>query len=162
MTTLKRSLALLMALLMIGASFVACGKEEKEIDIYFIAGQSNANGTTKITNGDEIYADFPELKQGTTNVLYAGNARSDKDGKAVDRKFDWQGVTLGLGYTSGRMGPEVGMAKELMSYYNEESGNPAEAEVIVAKNRSGSTGTVKLGWQGEFTKFSNIDYVHEE
>ena len=48
------------------------------------------------------------------------------------------------------------------AYYNEESGNPAEAEVIVAKNRSGSTGTVKLGWQGEFTKFSNIDYVHEE
>ena len=48
------------------------------------------------------------------------------------------------------------------AYYNEENGNPAEAEVIVAKNRSGSTGTVKLGWQGEFTKFSNIDYVHEE
>lgn len=47
-------------------------------------------------------------------------------------------------------------------YYNEESGNPNEAEVIIAKNRSGSTGTVKLGWQGEFTKFSNIDYYHDE
>lgn len=48
------------------------------------------------------------------------------------------------------------------AYYNKENGNPNEAEVIVAKNRSGNVGTVKLGWQGEFTKFSNIDFVHEE
>lgn len=48
------------------------------------------------------------------------------------------------------------------AYYNKENGNPAEAEVIVAKNRNGSVGTVKLGWQGEFTKFSNIDYHHQE
>lgn len=47
------------------------------------------------------------------------------------------------------------------SYYNKEA-NPGEAEVIIAKNRNGETGTVHLGWQGEFTKFSNIDYQHEE
>lgn len=47
------------------------------------------------------------------------------------------------------------------SYYNKEA-NPNEAEVIIAKNRNGETGTVHLGWQGEFTKFSNIDYQHEE
>lgn len=47
------------------------------------------------------------------------------------------------------------------NYYNKES-NPGEAEVIIAKNRNGETGTVHVGWQGEFTKFSNIDYSHEE
>ncbi len=47
-------------------------------------------------------------------------------------------------------------------YYNKDTEHPGEAEVIVAKNRSGSTGTVRLSWQGEFTKFSNIDYQHEE
>ena len=46
-------------------------------------------------------------------------------------------------------------------YYNKEA-NPGEAEVIIAKNRNGETGTVHVGWQGEFTKFSNIDYQHEE
>ena len=47
-------------------------------------------------------------------------------------------------------------------YYNKDTQHPGEAEVIIAKNRSGSTGTVRLSWQGEFTKFSNIDYQHEE
>ena len=47
-------------------------------------------------------------------------------------------------------------------YYNKDTEHPGEAEVIIAKNRSGSTGTVRLSWQGELTKFSNIDYQHEE
>lgn len=47
------------------------------------------------------------------------------------------------------------------SYYNSEA-SPSDAEVIIAKNRHGETGTVHLGWQGEFTKFCNIDYQHEE
>jgi replicative DNA helicase len=40
--------------------------------------------------------------------------------------------------------------------YNEEADNVAE--VIVAKHRNGSTGTVKLCWLGEFTKFKNLAY----
>ena len=47
-------------------------------------------------------------------------------------------------------------------YYNKDTEHPGEAEIIIAKNRSGGTGTVRLSWQGEFTKFSNIDYQHEE
>ena len=47
-------------------------------------------------------------------------------------------------------------------YYNKDTEHPGEAEIIVAKNRNGSTGTVRLSWQGELTKFSNIDYQHEE
>ena len=31
------------------------------------------------------------------------------------------------------------------------------AEVIIAKNRHGSTGTVNMGWNGQFTKFITID-----
>lgn len=30
-------------------------------------------------------------------------------------------------------------------------------ECIVAKNRAGSTGTVKMAWRGEFTKFTDLD-----
>ena len=47
-------------------------------------------------------------------------------------------------------------------YYNENSEHPGEAEVIIAKNRSGETGKVYLKWQGEFTRFSDIDYTHSE
>ena len=35
------------------------------------------------------------------------------------------------------------------------------AEVIIAKNRHGSTGTVNMGWNGQFTKFITIDKEQE-
>lgn len=36
------------------------------------------------------------------------------------------------------------------------------AEVIIAKNRHGSTGTVNMGWNGQFTKFITIDKEQEQ
>ena len=48
-------------------------------------------------------------------------------------------------------------------YYKEPGeGEQSVAECIVAKNRHGSTGTVKLGWIGQFTKFITQDFEHEE
>lgn len=41
-------------------------------------------------------------------------------------------------------------------YYNEDSGSQSVAEVIVAKNRHGSIDKVKLGWIGQYTKFTNL------
>ena len=42
-------------------------------------------------------------------------------------------------------------------YYNEDSEKKNVAEVILAKHRAGSTGTVELLWLGNYTKFVNID-----
>ena len=42
-------------------------------------------------------------------------------------------------------------------YYNEDSDKKNIAEVIIAKHRSGSTGTVELMWFGNYTKFANIE-----
>ena len=39
--------------------------------------------------------------------------------------------------------------------YNKESADKAMAEVIIAKHRSGPTGTVRLVFRGQFTKFGN-------
>lgn len=41
-------------------------------------------------------------------------------------------------------------------YYNPESEKKNIAEVIIAKNRQGSTGTVELAWIPQFTKFANL------
>ncbi len=40
-------------------------------------------------------------------------------------------------------------------YYNPETEKKNITEVIMAKHRSGSTGTVELVWLGQFTKFAN-------
>ncbi len=42
-------------------------------------------------------------------------------------------------------------------YYNKESTEKNIAEINIAKQRSGSTGIFKLGWQGRYTKFTNIE-----
>lgn len=42
-------------------------------------------------------------------------------------------------------------------YYNQDSEKKNIAEVIIAKHRGGSTGTVDLGWLGTYTKFVNLD-----
>ena len=99
--------------------------EGKSIDIYLIAGQSNASGSTRVTNASSAYEWAPELKGGYSNVLYAGNSRSND----YDRDLPWQKTTLGLGISKhdGKtyMGPEAGMAKALSEYYNEETGRMA-------------------------------------
>ena len=50
-------------------------------------------------------------------------------------------------------------------YYKDQDGSAPEAntaEVIVAKNRHGSTDTVKMGWIGRFTKFRTLDETSEQ
>ena len=47
-------------------------------------------------------------------------------------------------------------------YYNEESPEKNVAEVIMAKHRGGSTGTVKLAWMPSYTKFANLETRYED
>ncbi|HEX3028064.1 MAG TPA: replicative DNA helicase [Clostridia bacterium] len=42
-------------------------------------------------------------------------------------------------------------------YYNPDTEKKNIAEVIIAKHRGGSTGTVELVWLGQYTKFGNLE-----
>lgn len=42
-------------------------------------------------------------------------------------------------------------------YYNQDSEKKNVAEVILAKHRAGSTGTIELAWLGNYTKFANLE-----
>ncbi len=48
------------------------------------------------------------------------------------------------------------------AYYNDSLEDQTQAKCIVAKNRHGSTGTIDLYWDGQFTRFSSVDYASEE
>ncbi|AGF59535.1 replicative DNA helicase [Clostridium saccharoperbutylacetonicum] len=47
-------------------------------------------------------------------------------------------------------------------YYDKETEDKNMAECIMAKQRNGPVGTVKLAWLGQFSKFGNLDVIHRE
>ena len=48
------------------------------------------------------------------------------------------------------------------AYYDKTDPNVNSCECIVAKNRHGETGTVPLGWDGEYTRFTNAEFRSEQ
>jgi len=42
-------------------------------------------------------------------------------------------------------------------YYNHDTKEPGVSEIIIGKQRNGPTGTVKLAWQAQYTKFANLE-----
>lgn len=47
-------------------------------------------------------------------------------------------------------------------YYNKDTEKKNIAEVIIAKQRNGPTGTIELAWLGQYTKFGNLDRYHND
>ena len=99
--------------------------EENVIDIYLVAGQSNAVGYTNIVDKNAAYEFAPELKNGFPNVLFAGRVRWDSGNYYTALNYAWGRTVLGLGIGGEKMGPEAGMAKALSEAYNETSGKTA-------------------------------------
>ena len=106
-----------------------------EIDVYFIAGQSNASGYTNYGSGTHssgpTYVGMsdsnikPEHTSGYPNILYYGNAmRHDSKAGIIVNNINTT-VKKGLGAWGGCIGAELGMAEELSSYYNTTTGKKA-------------------------------------
>jgi replicative DNA helicase len=47
-------------------------------------------------------------------------------------------------------------------YYNKDTEKKNIAEIIIAKQRNGPTGTTELAWLGQYTKFGNLDRYHND
>lgn len=83
----------------------------KSIDIYIIAGQSNAAGTT-IYNESVLSSLWPNYKTGVDSVKLYGYCEQTIP--------EWTNAKAGQGGSTSKIGPEAGIAATIASYYNGE------------------------------------------
>ena len=102
--------------------------QQRNIDIYIIAGQSNGTGYS-FFDASTLKTTQPDLYYGFDHVYYAGNSRSSDYSvsslPAIQREIPIMIARLGFGRTSQHFGVEAGAAKVLSSYYNNETGKYA-------------------------------------
>lgn len=108
--------------------------KEKVLDVYLIAGQSNASGSTYVT--DAFRNSDPLFTEGYENIYYSGVSRTSVDDVLPTNKVNFvQNVKAGMGKTESFMGSELGIAKALSVYYNGTNGN----EAAIIKYGAGGT-----------------------
>jgi len=118
---------------------------EKIADVYLIAGQSNAVGSTLIANGaSPVYqqqnnSSFANSAIKYENVLYNHNVHPTTTGSGY-LITDFVPVTQGLGYTQAKnhIGPELGMAEYLDPIYAQKENTDA----IIIKVGAGGTSLI--------------------
>ncbi len=70
--------------------------------------------------------------------------------------FPWYAacLTLWIKYSSVGIDPQDYYTKD--EVYNKESKEAGTAEIIIGKQRNGPIGTVRLAFEGQYTRFSNL------
>ena len=48
------------------------------------------------------------------------------------------------------------------SYYNKDTEDQRACKCIIAKNRHGETNDINMMWDGQYTRFTDTEYVHAE
>lgn len=122
---MKKNFTILLTFLLLLALLPIAQAENETIDIYLIAGQSNAVGFSSIKSMKALQEQIPELAEGGfANVHYSGSSRYGGIPVSCNEK-EWGKTKAGFGATGRYIGPELGMAKSLSQYYNPETGRHA-------------------------------------
>ena len=112
--------------------FMSISREQAQstkLDIYLLAGQSNACGTSKIDMAPEEIRDRNVYE----NVRYYHD-RTNTDGEVRCCQKDFRPVREGLGYCEERIGPELGMARSMDARYATD-----DRKAVIVKCAAGGT-----------------------
>ena len=107
---------------------------DMKLDIYMLAGQSNASGSSSIENGEAAGVRDTNVYN---NVRYY-YFRKNTDGTVVQNRTTFEAVKEGMGYATGYIGPELGMAEYLDSLYQD-----ADKEALIFKYAAGGTSLIR-------------------
>lgn len=116
----------------------------KTADVFMIAGQSNAAGSTLITS---TATGIAQPYAPTENVLYYGGTHKTVSGGSGRYFNDFRPVQHGCGYTDQHVGFEIGMAR-LLNERPEYTG--ADRKAVIFKSAAGGTSVFPDGNYGSF------------
>lgn len=109
--------------------------KNKVMDVYLIAGQSNAAGYT-VYDENILKKLCGPYAEGFANVLYSGraeytvNVNTPQVSTGANEVEGWVPVKVGFGFAADRIGPELGMAAYLSEHYYNEKNSDKTAGII--------------------------------
>lgn len=133
-------------------------KMEKDIKLVIIDYLQLMSGSGKRTDGrQQEISEISRNLKAIARELEAPVIALSQLSRASETRTDHRPILSDL-RESGAIEQDADLVMFLYrdGYYNKDTDKPNEAEVIIAKQRNGPIGTVKLVWKPETTRFVNM------
>jgi len=133
-------------------------KQTKDIGLIIIDYLQLMNSTGPVESRQNFIASVSRALKGLARELNIPVIALSQLNRAVDSRPDHKPVLADL-RESGSIEQDADVVMFIYrdDYYNKESERPGIAEIIVAKQRNGSTGPIDLAWIGKYTQFANLE-----
>ena len=134
-------------------------KLEHGLDLVLIDYLQLMSGSQRVENRQQEVAGITRAIKGVARELDVPVILISQLSRAPESRADKRPMLADL-RESGAIEQDADLVVLLYrkAFYEEDADNIAEA--IVAKHRNGKTGTIRLAWQGEHTRFVNLDESH--
>lgn len=132
-------------------------KAEKGLGLIIIDYLQLMSGGKRIENRQQEIAEISRKLKGLAKELGVPVLALSQLSRAVESRTDKHPMMSDL-RESGSIEQDADLIMFIYrdEYYNQESEKKGIAEIIIAKQRNGSVGSVELGFFKEFVKFSNL------
>ena len=133
-------------------------KQTQNLGLIIVDYLQLMNATGRVESRQQFVAEVSRALKGLARELGVPVIALSQLNRAVDSRTDHKPVLADL-RESGSIEQDADVVMFIYrdDYYNEDSEKPGIAEIIVAKQRNGSTGSIDLAWQGKFTRFANLE-----
>ncbi len=138
-------------------------KSKHDIQLLVIDYMQLMRGSSRAENRQQEISEISRSLKALARELNIPIIAISQLSRAVERRDDHRPQLSDL-RESGAIEQDADVVMLLMreEYYNPTEENKGLAEVIIAKQRNGPVGEIKLAFLSEYTKFSNLSRAEEE
>ncbi|MFH1836606.1 MAG: replicative DNA helicase [Candidatus Omnitrophota bacterium] len=138
-------------------------KGRHDIQLIIVDYLQLMRGASRLENRQQEISDISRSMKALARELDIPVIAISQLSRAVEQRQDKRPMLSDL-RDSGAIEQDADVVMLILreEYYNPTEENKGIAEIIVAKQRHGPVGTVKLAFLPEYTKFSNLSRIEEE